>query len=735
MYTIQLGQVPARGDVLQEAITHVLKLERLTVFPTGTWTINQLSFDRLVALILQRATEMLPREQYPLFSIGEAGAALVTRGYKPGALPKLIAPTPDVAPAYSPTAGEPEQDSVAERLYEIQPVTDIKTAWEIYKKPDPAHPITLYPTVAPIVTKIGPPAEEAFIAAQNTSLPERTRQPGPITTPIVIPPPPSFPEILPPVVAESKSNKWLWIAGILALYVLGREDRPHPTRRRKKRKTMPVAGSLSGLEGDIANTLLWQEIESEKTGGLIWRAMKQGPACAEGQPCRPETFRFQTRTCVERKQVPNTSKWFLKNSLTRCAKYQRVCATSCIPEPMAKPDASPGHGLNVNRMVRGLAKQMADDKNDMEETLGKALGREILDGGGLRPYKGDKSKEEFAVVPLFMRRKEGQTLDEMAQEMGFEDDTALLEAIRKEYPGIKKTKRRYSAEDFKLQAEGMVWTAIEAGQASGLGQTQKDLFPALRRELALEHEDLSTSDDPLEMHLERKGWKLSRVRDLQDSIAEKMVPDLFTGKTKPLSRGEKELQRDIQEFLDSAIPVSTRYPVKCRAADCGEHRDWAPYGAFWFNVVKGGTKVRRIPNEAIGAEFGKYLSAGTGRSYLVFNYGQQAAEKELTQNLQRIREMRKKYGGGFISDSPTAQTLRLPGRPKLSYHVQPVADYEAFTDFTRGHNVKDLVTSRLMTAPAPAPYRSQPKLPGLSGVGGFLAAANALYSLAKMVVR
>lgn len=119
-----------------------------------------------------------------------------------------------------------------------------------------------------------------------------------------------------------------------------------------------------------------------------------------------------------------------------------------------------------------------------------------------------------------------------------------------------------------------------------------------------------------------------------------------------------------------------------------------PYGAFWFNVVKGGTKVKQIPH-VIGADFERYLDADKGRSYLVFGYGLESAQKELTENLQRIREMRKEYGGGFISDSPTKQTLKLPGQPTFTYHVQPVADYEAFNKFTTGHNVKDMVISRL----------------------------------------
>lgn len=82
----------------------------------------------------------------------------------------------------------------------------------------------------------------------------------------------------------------------------------------------------------------------------------------------------------------------------------------------------------------------------------------------------------------------------------------------------------------------------------GLGAEAMMLFPGLKREMVLETEDISTSDDPLEMFLERKGWKMTRVMELQASMSEKAVPDMFTGKTTPLTAGEKELQKDIKQF-------------------------------------------------------------------------------------------------------------------------------------------------------------------------------------------
>jgi hypothetical protein len=73
---------------------------------------------------------------------------------------------------------------------------------------------------------------------------------------------------------------------------------------------------------------------------------------------------------------------------------------------------------------------------------------------------------------------------------------------------------------------------------------QQELFPHMRRELTLELDDPATSNDPLEACLERKGWDLRRVQKIQDSIADKMTPDMF-GKKQKLSASEIMLQEQI----------------------------------------------------------------------------------------------------------------------------------------------------------------------------------------------
>jgi len=261
----------------------------------------------------------------------------------------------------------------------------------------------------------------------------------------------------------------------------------------------------------------------------------------------PVKKKNQLRVCVESKKVKPTTSMFKVARITRCARFTRVCPDgACIDKPFDKPSPSPGHGVKVNSIIRDVAKSMAEERNELEETAGKALGREIAERGGIRSYKKGAEREEYRAIPIFMRKKTGLPLDEMASEMGYDSAEDLVTEIKRQYPGTTKKKRLYTASDFMQEAEGVVWRDIDAGMVSGLGQ---DLFPGLRREMVLEAEDLATSDDPLEIHLQRKGWNLKRVSALQESIAEKAVPDMFTDKTTPLTEDEVELQKDIDEFF------------------------------------------------------------------------------------------------------------------------------------------------------------------------------------------
>lgn len=78
----------------------------------------------------------------------------------------------------------------------------------------------------------------------------------------------------------------------------------------------------------------------------------------------------------------------------------------------------------------------------------------------------------------------------------------------------------------------------------------KYLFPMPRPELIMENEELATSDDPLEIYLQRKGWTLTQVKTTQESISEKLTIDIFNQQTEPLNAIETNLQKDIQTFMD-----------------------------------------------------------------------------------------------------------------------------------------------------------------------------------------
>ena len=71
----------------------------------------------------------------------------------------------------------------------------------------------------------------------------------------------------------------------------------------------------------------------------------------------------------------------------------------------------------------------------------------------------------------------------------------------------------------------------------------------IRRELTLESQAVSTSDDPLEAYLECRGWPLERIRALRYSIVTKLQPRLFES-DEELSSVEVQLQEHIQEWLD-----------------------------------------------------------------------------------------------------------------------------------------------------------------------------------------
>lgn len=77
------------------------------------------------------------------------------------------------------------------------------------------------------------------------------------------------------------------------------------------------------------------------------------------------------------------------------------------------------------------------------------------------------------------------------------------------------------------------------------------LFDMPREPLVLEIQDIAPEDldDPLEIWLARKGWKIRQVRGLQESISAKRTVDMFTKEPTPLNEIERHFQRAVDIYL------------------------------------------------------------------------------------------------------------------------------------------------------------------------------------------
>lgn len=284
---------------------------------------------------------------------------------------------------------------------------------------------------------------------------------------------------------------------------------------------------------------------------------------------------------------------------------------------MKPPVEEAGLFLEGDTEVTGLALEKAAEANS-ELDSARILYREIISGGGIKPYANGRELEEYkSHVPAHFRRKAGMTPDDMASELGFAGDTELYqeidrsEMLRKGVEvSLPKGKRKFTAADFMDEAKGtledvfyseirdIVAEMDEASQAlivksagaaasdeltafvgNLVGRTEDisamaerhgsesvidaivqeirekplpgELFKMEKGKLKLEVEDIATSEDQLEIFLQRKGWDVGRVKELQASISSKLTPDMLTGRIESLSPGEIELQDDIQEFIDT----------------------------------------------------------------------------------------------------------------------------------------------------------------------------------------
>lgn len=78
---------------------------------------------------------------------------------------------------------------------------------------------------------------------------------------------------------------------------------------------------------------------------------------------------------------------------------------------------------------------------------------------------------------------------------------------------------------------------------------QSELFKVPRGQLVLTEEDIAEGDDRIIQCLERQGWKKKRIKEIQESIAEKMTPSMFTSMTEELTGGEVMYQEAVEKCL------------------------------------------------------------------------------------------------------------------------------------------------------------------------------------------
>ena len=124
-------------------------------------------------------------------------------------------------------------------------------------------------------------------------------------------------------------------------------------------------------------------------------------------------------------------------------------------------------------------------------------------------------------------------------------------------PTLRRVPIQITFPGFLALSVGILWYAKRAMDPAPLGALpqeplkQQELFPKLKRELHLEAKDVAESDDPVEVCLQRRfGWKLKRMRELRESIAEKSQPAIFKELEEELTAPEQELADNIDECLE-----------------------------------------------------------------------------------------------------------------------------------------------------------------------------------------
>jgi len=98
---------------------------------------------------------------------------------------------------------------------------------------------------------------------------------------------------------------------------------------------------------------------------------------------------------------------------------------------------------------------------------------------------------------------------------------------------------------------------------------QPELFKA-KRELTLEMEDISKSDDPIFACMERIGYKQKQMDKFSESIAKKATVDMFDKEPEDLTSSEAKFQDDIQSCIETVTKVfGSMEAAGYEDCDCG----------------------------------------------------------------------------------------------------------------------------------------------------------------------
>lgn len=221
------------------------------------------------------------------------------------------------------------------------------------------------------------------------------------------------------------------------------------SERQPRAALTPEQLRLFGLRGDISTCAYWVDTEDGDyyCGGYAPTCEAQEPEACKAPPANQYKF------CSTTQKVKSDPKGRYKGKLvTRCRTYRSRCMTDskCIEDKLfPKPEV---FKLD-EEAVKDIAASMAKEFNLLQKEAGPVLAREIMERGGLKAYRGEVESEEWAEVPLHLKRKTGMTMDEMASEMDFDSEASFRVAIAKAYPKGRKTIRRKTWKDFQQEAE------------------------------------------------------------------------------------------------------------------------------------------------------------------------------------------------------------------------------------------------------------------------------------------